>query len=150
MLNEISYKPFVSFFNVTQAAASQPLLAGIGMSSSPASPGNYQSLTLTPLVDYASAVAIELHSNPTSEPTVNVRFKNGTTDPTFHDVNIFNQTTLPLSQFISNLAVRCFQSASPFRALTSCSLQPIAVNTTQQWCTACNQTSLRGCSVFQH
>ena len=26
---------------------------------------------------------------------------------------------------------------------------PSAVNNTQQWCTACNQTSLRGCSVFQ-
>ena len=32
MLNEISYKPFISFFNVTEAAASQPL-GGIGMSS---------------------------------------------------------------------------------------------------------------------
>ncbi|PIL29141.1 hypothetical protein GSI_09190 [Ganoderma sinense ZZ0214-1] len=112
MLNEISYKPFISFFNVTQAAASQPLLNGI--------------------VDYASAVAIELHTsrNATSEPTVYVRFKNGTTDPTFHDVQIFGQRSLPLSQFVSKLA-------------------PIAVNTTQQWCTACNQTSLRGCSVFQ-
>ena len=32
MLNEISYKPFISFFNVTQAAASNPLLGGIGAS----------------------------------------------------------------------------------------------------------------------
>nr|VWP02387.1 Palmitoyltransferase PFA3 (EC (Protein fatty acyltransferase 3) [Ganoderma boninense] len=111
MLNEISYKPFISFFNVTQAAASQPLLGGI--------------------VDYASAVAIELHSSRNaSEPTVNVRFKNGTTDRTFHDVQIFGQRSLPLSQFISELA-------------------PIAVNSTQQWCTVCNQMSLRGCSVFQ-
>ena len=65
-------------------------------------------------VDYASAVAIELHSarNSSSEPTVNVRFKNGTTDHTFHDVQIFGQRYLPLSQFISKLAVRSFQSAS--------------------------------------
>ena len=27
----ISYKPFISFFNVTTAAAIQPLLGGIGM-----------------------------------------------------------------------------------------------------------------------
>ena len=104
-------------------------------------------------VDYASAVAIELHSANTSsgEPTVNVRFKNGTTDPTFHDVQIFGQDSLPLSQFVNNLAVRPFRPASIlFRALTMRSLQPIAVNSTQQWCTVCNQTSLRGCSVFQH
>ncbi|TBU25695.1 phosphoglycerate mutase-like protein [Dichomitus squalens] len=107
-LNEISYKPFISFFNVTNATASQPLLGGI--------------------VDYASVAAIELH-DALPEPLVNVRFKNGTTDPTFHDVPIFGQASVPLSQFISTLA-------------------PNAINTTKEWCIACNQTTLRGCSVF--
>ncbi|KAH9903365.1 phosphoglycerate mutase-like protein [Cubamyces lactineus] len=111
MLNEISYKPFISLFNVTQATNTDPSIAGI--------------------VDYASVVALELHApaSPADEPTVNMRFKNGTTDPVFHDLTLFGETSLPLSQFISQLA-------------------PIAVNTTQEWCTACNQTSLRGCSVF--
>ena len=82
---------------------------------------------------------------------MNVRFKNGTTDHTFHDVQIFGQRYLPLSQFISKLAVRSSQPSDLFRVQCSPvrSLQPIAVNNTQQWCTACNQTSLRGCSVFQ-
>ena len=59
-------------------------------------------------MDYAAAVALELHAGatPTDEPTVNMRFKNGTTDASFHDLTLFGQTSLPLSQFISELAVR--------------------------------------------
>ncbi|RPD61599.1 phosphoglycerate mutase-like protein [Lentinus tigrinus ALCF2SS1-6] len=109
-LNEISYKPFISFFNVTEATTADPSLAGI--------------------VDYASVMALELHGDGTSEPTVNARFKNGTTDASLHDITLFGQQSVPLSQFISALAGS-------------------AVNSTQQWCTVCNQTTLRGCSVFQ-
>ena len=90
-------------------------------------------------------------ASPADEPTVNMRFKNGTTDPVFHDLTLFGEASLPLSQFISQLAVRfpsltlqCHETIS----LSMICLQPIAVNTTQEWCTACNQTSLRGCSVF--
>ncbi|KAI0697626.1 phosphoglycerate mutase-like protein [Cerioporus squamosus] len=110
-LNEISYKPFISLFNVTEATVADPNLAGI--------------------VDYASVVALELHAGDgTAEPTVNARFKNGTTDASFHDLTLFGERSVPLSQFISTLAGS-------------------AVNTTQQWCILCNQTTLRGCSVFQ-
>ena len=57
------------------------------------------------IVDYASVAAIELH-DAVPEPLVSVRFKNGTTDPTFHDVPIFGgPASVPLSQFISTLAV---------------------------------------------
>ncbi|KAH9903364.1 phosphoglycerate mutase-like protein [Cubamyces lactineus] len=110
-LSEISYKPFISLFNVTQATIADPGIAGI--------------------VDYAATVAFEVHApaTPSDEPTVNMRFKNGTSDPSFHDLTLFGAASLPLSQFISQLA-------------------PSAVNTTQQWCTVCNQTTLRGCSVF--
>ena len=41
-LNEISYKPFISLFNLTGASAADPSIAGI--------------------VDYASAVALELYA----------------------------------------------------------------------------------------
>ena len=82
-LNEISYKPFISLFNLTQAASADPLLAGI--------------------VDYAAAVALELHAaagadgdGAGGEPTVNMRFKNGTTDGAFHDVPLFGQASLGL------------------------------------------------------
>ncbi|KAL7284705.1 hypothetical protein ACG7TL_002011 [Trametes sanguinea] len=110
-LSEISYKPFISLFNVTDATSTDPSIAGI--------------------VDYASVVSLEVHApaSPADEPTVNMRFKNGTSDPTFHDLTLFGASSVPLSQFISQLA-------------------PIALNTTQEWCTACNQTTLRGCSVF--
>ena len=40
------------------------------------------------------------------EPTVNMRFKNGTTDGAFHDVPLFGQASLGLSAFIEMLAVR--------------------------------------------
>ncbi|GBE83510.1 phosphoglycerate mutase-like protein [Sparassis crispa] len=109
MINEISYKPFISLFNVTDAALADPSIAGI--------------------VDYAAAVALELSAGD-PEPLVTMKLKNGTTDAEFHTLSLFGTTGgVPLSQFIDTLA-------------------PIAVNNTQQWCAACNQTTLRGCSVY--
>ena len=61
----------------------------------------------------AAAVALELHAaagadgdGAGGEPTVNMRFKNGTTDGAFHDVPLFGQASLGLSAFIEMLAVR--------------------------------------------
>ncbi|KAI8989090.1 phosphoglycerate mutase-like protein [Trametes punicea] len=110
-LSEISYKPFISLFNVTEATFADPDIAGI--------------------VDYAAAVALELHAPAagTNEPFVKLRFKNGTSVASFRDLTIFGEPSVPLFDFVSQLA-------------------PIAINTTQQWCTACNQTTLRGCAVF--
>ncbi|CDO77406.1 hypothetical protein BN946_scf184857.g12 [Trametes cinnabarina] len=127
-LSEVSYKPFISLFNVTDATTTDPGIAGI---VSRCTRTSIIVVTWRVQVDYASVVSLELHApaTPTDEPTVNMRFKNGTSDPTFHDLTIFGASSVPLSQFISRLA-------------------PIAINTTQEWCVACNQTTLRGCSVF--
>ncbi|KAH9929080.1 phosphoglycerate mutase-like protein [Epithele typhae] len=108
-LSEISYKPFISLFNLTGAAVADPGIAGI--------------------VDYASVVALELRAGA-GGPTVSMRFKNGTTDGALHDLQLFGADSVTLDQFVAALA-------------------PSAVNSTQEWCTACNQTSLRGCAVFQ-
>ncbi|KAI0031109.1 phosphoglycerate mutase-like protein [Vararia minispora EC-137] len=110
-LNGISYKPFISFFNLTGASVNNQPLFGI--------------------VDYASALALEVHAGKL-EPFITVRFKNGSTDSTFHPVtlNRFGADTMrvPLDEFISTLA-------------------PDAINSTAQWCTACAQTVLRGCAA---
>ncbi|KAF8185919.1 phosphoglycerate mutase-like protein [Mycena galopus ATCC 62051] len=106
-LNEISYKPFISLFNVTEAARSDPGIRGI--------------------VDYASAVSLELRASPAGTPLVSMKFKNGTTDSTFHPLSLFGSSQISLSEFISKLA-------------------PAAINSTMQWCQACNQHTLRGCS----
>jgi len=113
-LSGISYKPFISFFNLTDATVNGQELSGI--------------------VDYASALALELHApaQGSSDPTITFQFKNGTTDSSFHPVTLgrfgVNATSVPLSTFISALA-------------------PDAINSTAQWCAACNQHTLRGCAT---
>ncbi|KAJ6562468.1 phosphoglycerate mutase-like protein, partial [Mycena capillaripes] len=106
-LNEISYKPFISLFNVTEASESDPEIEGI--------------------VNYASVVSLELHQSPAGSPVVSMKFKNGTAEHTFRPLSIFGRPEIPLSDFIARLA-------------------PAAINTTSQWCQACNQHILRGCS----
>ena len=63
---------------------------------------------MSPAVDYAAAVALELHAGASAsdEPEVRLRFKNGTTDGSFHDLSLFGAASVPLSQFISKLQVR--------------------------------------------
>ncbi|KAI6114280.1 histidine phosphatase superfamily [Pisolithus sp. B1] len=69
----ISYKPFLSLFNMTGVAAANPQLAGIA--------------------DYASVVAFELRqpNGDSSEATVRFNFKNGS-DPQFTTYNWMNTT----------------------------------------------------------
>ncbi|KAF7292721.1 hypothetical protein MIND_01170400 [Mycena indigotica] len=107
-INGISYKPFISLFNLTEAIVDNPEVRGIE---------NYNSLA-----------ALELHpgSSGDAEPTVNLRFKNGTAD-VFHSLKIFGKDKVPLSEFVSKLS-------------------PAAINSTAQWCAACGQTTLRGCA----
>ena len=103
-LNEISYKPFISFFNVTEASATDPSLAGIGGPFPACFRSSYTSDS--PAVDYASVVALEVHAGDGNlGPTVNARFKNGTTDASLHDIALFGERSVPLSRFISTLAV---------------------------------------------
>ncbi|QRV74830.1 histidine acid phosphatase-like protein [Ceratobasidium sp. AG-Ba] len=81
----LSYKPFISLFNMTGVAQSNPELAGI--------------------VDYASAITFELRQpNPGSTPVVRMNFKNGS-DSTFVTYSMFGgQGDTPLEDFTSRLS----------------------------------------------
>lgn len=72
-ITAISYKPFLSLFNITGVAAANPQLAGI--------------------VDYASVVALEVRqpNNDPSQATVRFNFKNGS-DPEFTTYNWMGTT----------------------------------------------------------
>jgi hypothetical protein len=63
-------------------------------------------LTDTQLVDYASAVALELRQpSAGGEPVIRLNFKNGS-DPSFTTYNFLNRTgDVPLSAFIDAMAV---------------------------------------------
>ncbi|KAI0056307.1 phosphoglycerate mutase-like protein [Artomyces pyxidatus] len=84
MVEEISYKPFLSLFNMTGATAANSSLAG--------------------LVDYASAWALEVRQ-PSSggEPVLRFNFKNGS--DIFRTYAFLGSTgDVPLSTFINTLA----------------------------------------------
>ncbi|KAJ7481838.1 phosphoglycerate mutase-like protein [Mycena latifolia] len=107
-INGISYKPFISLFNLTEATKTNPEIRGIE---------NYNSLA-----------ALELRNSSSGEPTLRLKFKNGTDEHEFRTLKMFGKTDVPLSEFISRLT-------------------PVAINSTAEWCSACNQTSLRGCTA---
>ncbi|KAJ7121082.1 phosphoglycerate mutase-like protein [Mycena epipterygia] len=107
-INGISYKPFISLFNLTEATKTNPEVGGIE---------NYNSLA-----------ALELRNSSSGEPMLRLKFKNGTDENDFRTLKMFGKTDVPLSEFISRLT-------------------PVAVNSTAEWCSACNQTSLRGCTA---
>ncbi|TCD62095.1 hypothetical protein EIP91_007470 [Steccherinum ochraceum] len=86
-------------------------------------------------VNYAAGLVFEVRQPAgSSEPVIRFTFKNGTDDADFiaHNMSIpgFDGTTngdTPLSKFLA-------------------AFEPVAVNTTLQWCNVCNQTSARGCA----
>ncbi|KLO05866.1 hypothetical protein SCHPADRAFT_709816 [Schizopora paradoxa] len=80
----ISYKPFISLFNMTGVASTYPELAGI--------------------VEYAAAVVYEVRPGATpNDPMIRMIFKNGTND-IFRTYNMFGQPgDIPLSMFTSQL-----------------------------------------------
>ncbi|KIK90471.1 hypothetical protein PAXRUDRAFT_151872 [Paxillus rubicundulus Ve08.2h10] len=85
---------------------------------------------LAGIVDYASAVAFEVRQ-PTSggEPVIRFNFKNGT-DSEFTTYNFLGRTEdAPLSAFIDAVA-------------------PVAVNTTANWCSVCQNSQDRGCGAL--
>ncbi|KAF8073645.1 histidine phosphatase superfamily [Lyophyllum atratum] len=105
----ISYKPFISLFNMTRVAEAQPELAGI--------------------VDYASAIALEVLQPSSGEPILRLKFKNGT-DPEFRKLNLLgSDADVPLQDFI-NFA------------------QPLGVDSLNEWCTLCNNQKDRGCNTL--
>ncbi|KAJ7603517.1 histidine phosphatase superfamily [Mycena polygramma] len=107
-INGISYKPFISLFNLTEATAANPEVGGIE---------NYNSLA-----------ALELRNSSSGEPMLRLKFKNGTDEHEFRTLTMFGKTDVPLAEFISRLT-------------------PVAINSTAEWCAACNQTALRGCNA---
>ncbi|PPQ67973.1 hypothetical protein CVT25_000453 [Psilocybe cyanescens] len=84
VLEAISYKPFLSLFNMTGIAKQNPQIAGI--------------------VDYASAAAFEVRQpNGGGEPVIRFKFKNGTNDQ-FNTYGFMNSTSdVPVSTFINTL-----------------------------------------------
>ncbi|THU86228.1 phosphoglycerate mutase-like protein [Dendrothele bispora CBS 962.96] len=91
----VSYKPFLSMFNMTGAAAMNPQLAGV--------------------VNYAAAVILEVlqPSDSSSEPVIRFKFKNGTDDPDFKTYNFMNSTQdVALSTFVNYMAPAAINSTS--------------------------------------
>ncbi|KDR82623.1 hypothetical protein GALMADRAFT_835169 [Galerina marginata CBS 339.88] len=84
VLEAISYKPFLSLFNMTGVAQMNPQLAGI--------------------VEYSAAAAFEVRQpSGGGEPVLRFKFKNGTLDD-FHTYNFMNSTTdVPISTFVNTL-----------------------------------------------
>lgn len=81
----ISYKPFISLFQMTNASVSDPTLQGI--------------------VNYAASMAFELHQPADrSEPYVTLVFKNGTDDAAYRNLAMFNASTVTLNAFQSALS----------------------------------------------
>ncbi len=87
MYLSMSYKPFLSLFNMTKAAEMNPALEGI--------------------VNYAAAVTLEVRAASNGgEPVLRFNFKNGTDDTTFRTYNILDHDgDIPLSTFVNFLQV---------------------------------------------
>ncbi|KAF9224866.1 phosphoglycerate mutase-like protein [Gyrodon lividus] len=83
------------------------------------------------IADYASAVAFELSKNTAGDYEVAMKFKNGTNDKEFKSLKMFGQDSLTFPQLIQ-------------------ALDWTTINSTINWCFSCNQTVLRGCSVFNY
>jgi len=81
------------------------------------------------IANYASAAALELAYGSGGEPEVSLKFKNGTEDDELRPLTMWGNSSVTLKQFIANL-------------------DSTTVNSTHNWCFSCNQTILRGCSVF--
>lgn len=83
----ISYKPFISLFNMTGIAQEQPEVAGV--------------------VNYAAALAFELRRDTVSQRySLSLLFKNGTEDADFRQMNLAGgQSSIFLDDFEKNLAV---------------------------------------------
>ncbi|TEB22716.1 phosphoglycerate mutase-like protein [Coprinellus micaceus] len=81
----ISYKPFISLFQMIGAVEANLQLAGI--------------------VNYAAAIAFEVRS-PTDggEPTIRLQFKNGSEEATFTEYEFMGTRDVPMSAFVQTLA----------------------------------------------
>ncbi|KAG1845434.1 phosphoglycerate mutase-like protein [Suillus tomentosus] len=110
-IQEVDYKPFISLFNVTNATLTDPDISGIA--------------------NYASVVALELSQDSQGQYEVSMKFKNGTEDSQFRQLEMFGNTSITFDKFVQVL-------------------DTTTINSTNNWCFSCNQTVLRGCSVFNY
>ncbi|KAG5648396.1 hypothetical protein DXG03_004970 [Asterophora parasitica] len=79
----ISYKPFISLFNITKAAEAAPELAGI--------------------VNYAAAIALEARQTASGDKFLRFTFQNGT-DADFKTYRILGSSTdVPLNDFLHHI-----------------------------------------------
>ncbi|EIW79664.1 phosphoglycerate mutase-like protein [Coniophora puteana RWD-64-598 SS2] len=81
------------------------------------------------IANYASAAALELSYGSGGEPEISLKFKNGTEDDELRPLTMWGNSSVTLKQFITIL-------------------DNTTVNSTHNWCFSCNQTILRGCSVY--
>ncbi|KAG1904522.1 phosphoglycerate mutase-like protein [Suillus fuscotomentosus] len=110
-IQEVDYKPFISLFNVTNATLTDPDISGIA--------------------NYASVVALELSQDSQGQYEVSMKFKNGTEDSQFRQLEMFGNTSITFDKFVQVL-------------------DSTTINSTNNWCFSCNQTVLRGCSVYNY
>ncbi|KAJ3556948.1 hypothetical protein NM688_g1743 [Phlebia brevispora] len=85
----ISYKPFISLFNMSGVVELNEIVGGV--------------------VDYAAAVVFEVRESPSLGTVLRFKFKNGTKDPDFHTYNLkfpgWDQSgDVPLNTFIDAFA----------------------------------------------
>ncbi|KAG2047038.1 phosphoglycerate mutase-like protein [Suillus hirtellus] len=83
------------------------------------------------IANYASVVALELSQDSQGQYEVSMKFKNGTEDSQFRQLTMFGNTSITFDKFVQEL----FSDT---------------INSTNNWCFSCNQTVLRGCSVFNY
>ncbi|KAF5355273.1 hypothetical protein D9758_006063 [Tetrapyrgos nigripes] len=114
----ISYKPFLSLFNMTGVASMNSSLAGI--------------------VNYAAAVALEVRQpSDGSEPVLRFKFKNGTEEPDFTTYNFMNTTgDVKLSSFVDFMTPNAINSTSEW--CTICG------NTNSRGCDAISAANAQG------
>lgn len=126
----ISYKPFISLFNMTGVAQAYPRLAGV--------------------VDYAAAMALEVRQGAAGgdDYTVTLNFKNGSNEADFITYNLFGSSDpgYPLDQFVNMLEVG-YRFSRDSTTLKYCDPQPYGITSLGQWCNECKNTDSRGCGL---
>ncbi|KIM62829.1 hypothetical protein SCLCIDRAFT_1214616 [Scleroderma citrinum Foug A] len=83
------------------------------------------------IADYASVVALELSQNTQGQYNVAMKFRNGTNDDEFRTLKMWGSDSVTLESLKNKLFTT-------------------AINSTVNWCFSCNQTVLRGCSVYNY
>lgn len=145
-LNEISYKPFISLFNITQATTVHPEIAGIG-----ACIGSLWSHCAHRSLIFVHSELCFRRGFRTSSGLYRKSYSQ-------HEVQERNRCRLHRSAdvrkrkqcstlWLHQLVIgRPYRFGDMYKIHYWSSFQPAAINNTAQWCQACAQSSLRGCA----